>query len=341
VPDTLESSPAFFRRAKRDLDTLVRELGLPSHFVTITMNECGTLRGVEYGCIDDIMHHWDASFDWRDAPVECNRAFIARFEHVLQHYILHGPKILGPVADYAVRYECQGRGSLHVHMPIWLKTAADVHALDNRIVAYVPADFDVSTQSFMPPQDALLHRLYTFAIRKQQHTCRNPEGGSKGCIRDGHCKLLFPQPLHNSSTPSLRDDARRCKYYCSRECDRMTVPSLPDLGLLFDAHCNIAKVVAAEWSSYLVKYAIKSNPAGDLLHRDNDLFRLGFADVSIYQGAVATRFATTQIYQPAQLALVAAGVSTFRTSRSVKFVNVAPPEMRRLRVSKNSQYTTM
>jgi hypothetical protein len=73
VSESVDGSPAFFRRAKRDLDAMVRHLGLPSHFVTITMNETGDMRGIEYECIDGLMHQWNQDFSWRDAPVECNR----------------------------------------------------------------------------------------------------------------------------------------------------------------------------------------------------------------------------------------------------------------------------
>lgn len=95
----------------------------------------------------------------QDAPVECNRAFINRFETVLSDHILSGDKILGDVVDYAIRYECQGRGSLHVHMCIWLKTPEDVAALDRRIRADVPAEQDANGQ-FIEPEDPLQRRLF-------------------------------------------------------------------------------------------------------------------------------------------------------------------------------------
>lgn len=138
LPDKVANSPAFFKKAKRDLDGLVRECGMASHFLTLTMNETGHHASVEYRNIADIMQAWHASFEWRDAPLECNRAFIARFELILQEYILDDRhRILGNVADYAVRYECQGRGSLHVHMVIWLKTPEDITALDRKIISCV------------------------------------------------------------------------------------------------------------------------------------------------------------------------------------------------------------
>jgi hypothetical protein len=344
VSETVDGSPAYFKRGKQDLNTMVRELGLPSHFITLTMNETGPLRGIEYSGVDEIMKHWNAAFDWKDAPVECNRAFIARFEYIFHQHILHGSQVLGPVSDYAIRYECQGRGSLHVHMCIWLPNSTAIALLDERICAFVPAAWDPTANkeqgAFVPPTDPLLHRLYQHVIHKQQHTCRHEDGSTKSCIRDGYCRLHFPQPLHESRTPVLGTCKRRYQYACYRECDRWTVAYLPDLALLLDAHVNVAKVVAEEWSFYLLKYATKPDPNGSLHLTPPEMLSLGFQNENVYSRAVAVRFATTQIYQPAQLALIAMDAPTFRTSRKIQYVNIMPPESRLKRIRSMQRYAS-
>jgi hypothetical protein len=186
------------------------------------------------------MRSWNAAFDWHDAPVECNHAFICRFEYIFKEYIMAGPKILGPVSDYAIRYECQGRDSLHVHMCVWLFSEDAVHALDNRITAYIPAEYDDTSMQFTQPADPLLAPLF-------RHRCR-----ASSCLREGRCSLLFPHRLHDSSTPILRTEKRRYLYGCPRPVDQYTVPFLPELALLTDAHYNIVKVVSEEWSTYHV-----------------------------------------------------------------------------------------
>jgi hypothetical protein len=329
VPDSVDGSPGSFKKGKQDLDAMVRQLGLPSHFITITMNETGLHRSKEYECVDDIMQSWNAAFDWHDAPVECNRAFITRFEHVFHDYIKEGPQILGPVSDYAIRYECQGRGSLHVHMCIWLKSQEAVQALDERIIAYIPADYDDSSQQFVPPLDPVLARLYRHALHKQQHQCRAMSSpGAKGCLRDGRCTRLFPQPLHDSSTPTLRAEKRRYIYRCPRPVDQYTVPFVPELALLTDAHCNVVKVVSEEWSSYLCKYTCKPNPPGTPALTDEHALALALPEADVLSRAIAMRFATMHVFQPAQLALTAMDIPTFRTSRVVTWVNILPPASR-------------
>lgn len=156
-------------------------------------------------------------------------------------------------------------------------------------------------------------------------------------MRDGHCSRKFPQPIHRDTTPVQRECGRRYCYYCPRECDQYTVPYLPDLALLFDAHVNIVKIVAEEWSAYLLKYAAKAPPGGTLHLSPQELFELGFADADVYAQAAATQFATTFIYQPAELALLALSIPIFRLSRCVYFVDLRSPE-RRTRIANDNDH---
>lgn len=65
VSSKVEGSPASFRRSKQDLDAMVREIGLPHFFCTVTMHETGEDRAPEYACIDAIMKEWNPSFTWQ------------------------------------------------------------------------------------------------------------------------------------------------------------------------------------------------------------------------------------------------------------------------------------
>jgi hypothetical protein len=259
-------------------------------------------------------------------------------------YILHGAQVLGPVSAYAIRFECQGRGSLHVHMCIWLDNATAITLLDERICAFVPAAWNSTANNgqgdFIPPTDSLLHRLYTHVVHKQQHTCRHENGNAKSCMRDGYCRLHFPHLLHESRTPVLGTCKRRYQYACFRKCDRWTVPFLPELALLLDAHVNVVKIVAEEWSNFLLKYATKPNPAGTLHLTEPEMLSLGLQNENVYSRAVATHFATTQIYQPAQLALISIDTPTFNTTRRIQYVDIMPPEARLKRLRTMQRYAT-
>jgi hypothetical protein len=84
------------------------------------------------------------------------------------------------------------------------------------------------------------------------------------------------------------------------------------LGLLFDAHVNVVKIVDEEWSSYILKYSAKPPPTGDLDLRQEDILALGMPNTNVWTAAVAHRFAVTSIYQPAELALIAADMPIFK-----------------------------
>ena len=203
VSAAVDDSPAMFKAGKRDLDTIVRETRMPDFFVTLTMNETGAHCSTEYKAIDEFMKAWGDGFTWRDAPIECNRAFVSRFEHILEHYLLGGPRVLGDIEDYAIRYECQGRGSLHVHMILWLRTDADVADVDSRIIAYVPADYDDDLDAWIPPADPLQLRLFRHAYHKQQHKCRDPTVCSLCSVAIcSHSPPRFP-PLVPLASPLL------------------------------------------------------------------------------------------------------------------------------------------
>lgn len=134
------------------------------------------------------------------------------------------------------------------------------------------------------PGDALQRRLYLIARFKNQHKC-----DVNSCRKTARCSLLFPNPQHDSPEPVLRQGKRRYQYHSPRQCDKWTVSFLPDIALLLDAHSNIVKIVREEWSSYLLKYAAKPSPCGDLHLRVHDLFLLGCNHVDVYQQAVASR----------------------------------------------------
>ena len=138
VSDAVDGSPQFFKAGKRKLDSMVRDLGLPAYFLTITMNETGPTRSKEYSVVQEFMQTWHPTFDWRDAPLECNRLFLARFEHVLNNHLLLPDGPLGTVTDYAIRYECQGRVSLHVHMCVCGWTVTQMRSVGKSSATFLP-----------------------------------------------------------------------------------------------------------------------------------------------------------------------------------------------------------
>ena len=327
VPATVPHSPAFYKSGYYDLMCMARVLGLPHYFVTITMDECGDFNTAEYSHIDAFMRNWCGA-SWKRAPVECSRVFLSRWKSILHKHILGGSRIFGNVKDYAIRYEVQGRQSLHVHMVVWLASDADVAALDRRILACVPADYDEDKEAFTAPTDPLWARLFRNVYHKQQHVHR---AECKKKMQGETCGLKFPQPIHTSRVPAMRPDALRWCYYCPRECDRMTTPYLPDLSLLCDAHCNIVKVVREEWIKYLLKYATKREPAGPLCADALPFAEHCFGHLDPVDRDVALRFIETIPWSANEQTLEATGDSIFQTTRDIVYCETKPPTFRTMK----------
>ncbi len=78
--------------------------------------------------------------------------------------------VLGRVLHYVIRYEVQGRGSIHAHIILWLHPD-DVNNVSDEIVAVIPAEFDELTGQFVEPTNAEQRGLSTTVQRKNMHRC--------------------------------------------------------------------------------------------------------------------------------------------------------------------------
>jgi hypothetical protein len=169
----------------------------------------------------------------------------------------------------------------------------------------------------------LLHRLATIMKHKNQHSCRYSNGSPRDCLKpDGTCAFRFPVPLHTCTTPHLRAEANRYMYYCPTEQDRFTVPTIPEIALLADAHTNVLKIVPGEWSRYMLKYHTKPPTQDSLKITHEQLALMGMPDADTFELAVAARFAQTRVYAEPELALFATRTPLFTLSTPVHFVNI-------------------
>ena len=144
IPGEVVGSPAYHKRHLQDLLTQVANKGIPSVFWTPTADEvCGfsrhalahmymfirnktdlsllclqtsEMRWQSIRDIEDLMAKWKPGATYKDAPVECALLFMNRVRNFMQEFILGGPMLLGRITDYLIRYEAQGRGSLHAHI---------------------------------------------------------------------------------------------------------------------------------------------------------------------------------------------------------------------------------
>lgn len=154
-----------------------------------------------------------------------------------------GKGLLGKVEHHVIRYEEQGRGSLHAHIILWVQ-ASDIDRVSNEITAAIPADYDETTQDFVLPPDSISKSLLNLVVSKMQHRCRK-----KGCMKGKDvCKYGFSMNPHTGKDASFHASNGRWEYFRPRYVDRNTVSYHPTVLLLWGAHCNIFRITATAWS---------------------------------------------------------------------------------------------
>ena len=131
----------------QDLLAMVEQFGMPYFFLTLTANEMSSLRWEEVIHIEDIANTIHPSMSWKDCPVECAILFHARVQKFMHDVLLSGPKVLGTIDQYVIRYELQSRGFVHAHIILWMNQV-DVERITNEITAAMLATFDTTIEEF-------------------------------------------------------------------------------------------------------------------------------------------------------------------------------------------------
>jgi len=218
VPPAIAGSPSYFRDQLKSLLAMVERYGLPTFFVTLTADESSNLRWEEIKDLESIISKMCGEpVDWSRMPAENARLFVHRVQTLFDTQLKGTSGILGNIGQHVIRYELQGRGSLHAHILLWV-SQEDVHRVTNELVAAIPGIWNESSQEYERPEDPEERLLFDYVLRKQQHRCR-----ADGCLKDGHCKYGFPHPLHTCPQANIHPDTKMWQYYRPREPDRMTV----------------------------------------------------------------------------------------------------------------------
>jgi hypothetical protein len=152
---------AYWHQCFLDLITMAIEYGVPPFFVTLTANECGW-EDIKRACDND-------SFSKR--PIDATRQYHHRWQEFKKTYLSKGTKSpLGTIEQTWFRQEDQHRGSLHVHMAVWIK-AEDGLTIEQtsrknatNICGTAPRASDCTTPA--------VRAWRSFVLHVQKHTCR-------------------------------------------------------------------------------------------------------------------------------------------------------------------------
>eukprot|EP00951_Prasinocladus_malaysianus_P020449 scaffold167289_cov21-Prasinocladus_malaysianus.AAC.1 len=301
---------------------------MPHLFVTLTSDEFTSSRWKAFDNLEKILSEIDPKLKWRDAPVEAVKIFRHRLHTFCRLFLTPAkkPGIFGRVKHWIIRFENQGRGSLHAHMPLWIHEE-DVEQVWSEITARIPGGTSSNGKCLRPDPDTdlLSAELHDLVKRKQMHFCSR-----KICRASGRCALHFPKHLQEEIEPQYNTEMKRYEYHRPRPCDRNIVEYHPLLLLLWGAHCNVQKCSSEDFSKYLMKYMMKIEPRGELVLDDNISTSIGLGGLTDVQKKAASAMFLSRPVSTQEAAMHLLGYSMIERSPSlsVEFISTPPPEKR-------------
>ncbi|XP_057310266.1 uncharacterized protein LOC130648243 [Hydractinia symbiolongicarpus] len=177
---SIKGTPAYWKRFLLEILAMVKQLGLPTFFMTLS---CADLRWNELvkiilklsgGSIAEedlknLSYHERCDILNMD-PVFMAKHFQYRVEVFFKEIIINGP--LGKVEYYAIRFEFQFRGSPHIHSFLWVVGAPKLFKENKQeyidfVDAIIKADIPT-----MEENTELHHLVKTFQIHAHSKSCR-------------------------------------------------------------------------------------------------------------------------------------------------------------------------
>lgn len=188
----LRGSPPYWESSKKDIFAVVRQLGTPTWFFSLSAAETkwwsllSTLGllvdGKKYSESDISTMSWETKCRLiRSDPVTCARYFQHRVDSFLKVFLKSNASPLGILKDHFYRIEFKQRGSPHVHGLLWIEDAPRIGENTDKEVEEYIAD-RITTERHGPCSDELIN----LQCHRHSHTCRKRKKKA--------CRSNFPLP---------------------------------------------------------------------------------------------------------------------------------------------------
>ena len=187
----IRGSPPYWERTTRDLFAMLKQLGMPTFFVSFSAADRRWPEIIEAICKQqgrDVPEdlNWTEYYNIINSNiVTATRMWDKRLHDFITH-IVKGPlQPLGKVMDIFGRIEFQARGWPHYHGLLWI---ADAPVYGKSPEAAVTAFIDKFTTSQLPdPKSNLFDIVSSVQCHSKRHTNTCKKGGKK-------CRFNFPRP---------------------------------------------------------------------------------------------------------------------------------------------------
>uniref|UniRef100_A0A3B3CJC3 ATP-dependent DNA helicase n=1 Tax=Oryzias melastigma TaxID=30732 RepID=A0A3B3CJC3_ORYME len=203
----LRGTPAYWEKTTKDLFAMIRQLGNPTWFLTVSAAElrwpeiiqaikCQQGEEVNFEALN-----WTEKTDiLRSNPVTTMRMFEKRVEALFRDLILSPAQILGRVIDFFFRVEYQNRGSPHIHCLLWVDGAPVFDKDDDKTVC----NFISRYSTAQLPNPTTQPELYKTVKEVQTHSRNHP----KTCFKypGADCRFGFPKPPSDQTMITRPDE---------------------------------------------------------------------------------------------------------------------------------------
>ena len=186
---TIRSSPAYFLAKKKELMAMVRQLGIPSVFFSLSAADISWMPLLKtLGLLVDGKTYTDTfiqnemTFDKKcqlvaSHPTVCSRYFSYRVKKFFKHVLSSPHSNFGVLQDYFYRVEFQKRGSPHIHGLCWMKGAPLFNVQsEQQVCDYI--DKCISCSLNVPEDQQCFVRLQA---HKHSKTCRRVRNNTPTC----------------------------------------------------------------------------------------------------------------------------------------------------------------
>ena len=255
-------SPRWYKELLQDSITIVREMGKPDFFITMTTNP-------HWPEIENSLMPGESP---SDRPDLCVRVFELYLKELLEDLLKK--HIMGKVVGHCITIEFQKRGLPHAHILLIVsdedkpRTAEEV----NKVVWAEIPDKDLNPE------------LYKVITNSNMHGPCGRINPKCPCMEKNKCTKSYPMPLRShtmvseDAVPTLRrrskeEGGRTHKKWIDGQEYEMdngwVVPYNPVLSLKYKTHLNVEVVRSTNSVKYLYKYIYKG-PDKILVERTND-----------------------------------------------------------------------
>ena len=187
----VRGSPAYFQRVQYEVLAMIRQLGIPTFFLTLSaadmqwpdvIQTIARQYGVTFTDEEVAALSFEEKSKWlRQNPLTAAQHFQYRLNTFFNGFLKSKAHPLGELSDSAIRIEFQMRGSPHAHTILWIKGAPKLGVdSDKQILAFIDKYIHCDI-----PQDEHLAELVC-KVQKHRH--------SVTCRRHGHCRFHYPRP---------------------------------------------------------------------------------------------------------------------------------------------------